>query len=92
MRVISVKTMKKIESNNFKNKNSFFFMKKAGQGCAKEILKINKSKNFLIYCGPGNNGGDGFIIGHELINKGLIHVKNFTWQNNIKKSLSVFEK
>ena len=70
MRVISVKTMKKIESNNFKNKNSFFFMKKAGQGCAKEILKINKSKNFLIYCGPGNNGGDGFIIGHELINKG----------------------
>ena len=45
-------------------------MKKAGQGCAKEILKINKSKNFLIYCGPGNNGGDGFIIGHELINKG----------------------
>ncbi len=29
---------------------------------------------------------------NELINKGLIHVKNFTWQNNIKKSLSVFEK
>ena len=29
---------------------------------------------------------------NELINKGLIHVKNFTWQTNIKKSLSVFEK
>jgi glycosyltransferase involved in cell wall biosynthesis len=29
---------------------------------------------------------------NELINKGLIHVKNFTWQNNINKSLSVFKK
>ena len=29
---------------------------------------------------------------NELINKGLIHVKNFTWENNINKSLSVFEK
>ena len=106
MRVISVKTMKKIESNNFKNKNSFFFMKKAGQGCAKEILKINKSKNFLIYCGPGNNGGDGFIIGHELINKGyqvriisttqisqlLIVYLVLVLIETLKKSIKIFSK
>ena len=30
MKVVSVKTMKKIESNNFKNKNSFFFYEKGG--------------------------------------------------------------
>ena len=45
-------------------------MKKAGARCANKILKIQKSKNFLIYCGPGNNGGDGFIIGKTLLKKG----------------------
>ena len=70
MKILSVKTMKKIESANFKNRNSFSFMNKAGIRCAKEILKIQRSKNFLIYCGPGNNGGDGFIIGKTLLNKG----------------------
>lgn len=70
MKILSVKAMKKIESVNFKNRNSFFFMKKAGARCANKILKIQKSKNFLIYCGPGNNGGDGFIIGKTLLKKG----------------------
>ena len=70
MKILSVKAMKKIESVNFKNRNSFFFMKKAGARCANKILKIQKSKNFLIYCGPGNHGGDGFIIGKTLLKKG----------------------
>ena len=33
-------------------------------------MKYKKSKNFLTYCGPGNNGGDGFIIGKTLLKKG----------------------
>ena len=39
MKILSVKAMKKIESVNFKNRNSFFFMKKAGEISAKKLAK-----------------------------------------------------
>ncbi len=29
---------------------------------------------------------------NDLINKGFFHVRNFTWKNNLKKSLSIIEK
>ncbi len=48
-------------------------MEIAGRGVIDEInnlLKQVRSKNMLIFCGKGNNGGDGYVIARLLKNAG----------------------
>ena len=71
-KVLSIKDIKKLEIKEFKRRgNSFSLMKSAGISAAKIILKLIKKKPIIVVCGPGNNGGDGFIIGNYL------HKKNY---------------
>ena len=70
--ILNSSEIKAIEQKEFKlRKNSFSLMQSAGEKCADFISsKISQNKELFIVCGSGNNGGDGFIIGHSLINKG----------------------
>src|SRR3989339_1888368 len=49
-------------------------MENAGRNVVEEILKMlpgpDKAK-VVIFCGKGNNGGDGFVIARHLYNKGV---------------------
>jgi len=49
-------------------------MENAGRSCAQFIIetlsKVKKPKA-CIFCGTGNNGGDGFVIARHLINAGF---------------------
>ena len=46
-------------------------MENAGRGCAELLMHLNPDrKPVLILCGPGNNGGDGFVIARHLDNHG----------------------
>ena len=69
--ILNSSEIKAIEQKEFKlRKNSFSLMQSAGEKCANYISSnVLKSKELLVMCGPGNNGGDGFIIGNSLINK-----------------------
>ena len=50
----------------------FTLMKQAGSGTASIIAAENPlSSQILVVCGPGNNGGDGFIIAVELKKSGF---------------------
>ncbi|PQO26108.1 NAD(P)H-hydrate epimerase [Blastopirellula marina] len=40
-------------------------MENAGRGCA-ELLLSHSPASVLICCGPGNNGGDGYVIARHL--------------------------
>ena len=46
-------------------------MENAGRGCAELLMHLNSErKPTMILCGPGNNGGDGFVIARHLDNHG----------------------
>ena len=49
-------------------------MENAGRNVAEEVLKMlpgTDSAKVAIFCGKGNNGGDGFVIARHLYNKGV---------------------
>ncbi len=84
--IVSSSEMKHFEKEQFLRKSSYFFMKNAGN----KVFKII-SKNFsikqpvIVLCGPGNNGGDGFVIAKNLDKKGYqVEVYTLTKKNNYK--------
>jgi len=61
-RILSPSEMKEIDNNS--NIPQIVLMENAGRSVADEIKDISNS--FLILCGSGNNGGDGFVIARWL--------------------------
>jgi NAD(P)H-hydrate epimerase len=46
-------------------------MENAGRGCAELLMQLNPAREpTAILCGPGNNGGDGFVLARHLDNRG----------------------
>jgi NAD(P)H-hydrate epimerase len=50
--------------------STLILMENAGRGVAEEIIKLKKRK-IAIFCGKGNNGGDGFVAARHLCAKGI---------------------
>ena len=47
-------------------------MENAGRGAAELLLRLAPDQTrFLILCGPGNNGGDGFVMARHLQTHGI---------------------
>ncbi len=46
-------------------------METAGKGAAKWIWRVAAGRSITVLCGPGNNGGDGYVIARVLQEKGL---------------------
>ncbi len=46
-------------------------MEAAGSGCADWVWRIAAGCNVTVLCGPGNNGGDGYVIARVLAERGL---------------------
>jgi len=85
-KILSVKEIRRIEAKEFKKRgNSFSLMNDAGQNCAKIIKKFIKKKSNIVLCGPGNNGGDGFVIAKHLMNWGYkVEVYIYVNENHYK--------
>jgi ADP-dependent NAD(P)H-hydrate dehydratase / NAD(P)H-hydrate epimerase len=54
---------------------SLSLMEKAGHGVTEEVVrKFPRGSKVLVLCGPGNNGGDGFVAARSLRERGY-HVR-----------------
>jgi len=49
----------------------FALMRRAGESAAELICRIGHDRDTLVVCGPGNNGGDGFVIARTLREMGV---------------------
>ncbi len=49
----------------------FSLMATAGQEVAKAVRRLAGANDILILCGPGNNGGDGYVAARHLLEWGL---------------------
>ena len=46
-------------------------MRTAGQGAAEWVWRVAAGRPVTVLCGPGNNGGDGYVIAETLRQRGL---------------------
>ena len=78
--------MKKFEQEQFLKKSSYLFMQKAGNQIFKFINNNFKNKQpIIVLCGPGNNGGDGFVAARKLMDHGYsVQVYTFAGTNIYK--------
>jgi NAD(P)H-hydrate epimerase len=67
-------------------------MENAGRGCAELAMTLNPDRRpTTILCGPGNNGGDGFVMARHLDNRGWpVHCHVFAKNNHTPGDADVF--
>ena len=84
--IFNSEEMRRFEYGQFLKKDSYSFMKKAGKRVFEFISNNFKNKkSIIVLCGPGNNGGDGFIIAKHLKRHGyLVKVYIYISENHYK--------
>lgn len=74
MKIFSAAQIKKADLFTIENEpvSSLALMERAAQSCVKFIItEFEETAVFSVFCGNGNNGGDGFAIARILYQKGF---------------------
>jgi hydroxyethylthiazole kinase-like uncharacterized protein yjeF len=73
LKILNKEQCYEADQQTIKNQNikSCELMERAGQKAAEKLIALfhNTDKQFSIFCGIGNNGGDGLVIARVLANK-----------------------
>jgi len=95
--ILNPEEMRRFEKSQFTKRTSYTYMQKAGNQIFKFIdTNFKNKKSIIVLCGPGNNGGDGFVAAKCLMDKGYF-VTAYTYSSNDKykgdalKALNRFE-
>lgn len=69
--ILTAAEMRAVEQAAFTDdRPSSYYMDKAGKAVADLAWRVAAGSPILILCGPGNNGGDGYIAAHYLASMG----------------------
>ncbi|MBL7909957.1 MAG: NAD(P)H-hydrate dehydratase [Bacteroidia bacterium] len=74
MKIFSAEQIKQIDEFTIANEpiSSIDLMERAAMACTKRVMKlVNTEDDIIIFCGKGNNGGDGFAIARLLLERGF---------------------
>ncbi len=75
MKILSASQTKEADNYTIENEpvSSIDLMERAARGLTRELaLKYPENTAFIIYCGKGNNGGDGLALARLLCHRGCI--------------------
>lgn len=73
MKVLSAQQIRAADAYTINNEpiTSLDLMERASRACTEKIIEIyNNSQLFVVFCGIGNNGGDGLVIARLLHEQG----------------------
>ncbi len=73
-RIITAKQAKEIDIKAHEKFgiSTLVLMENAGRAVANEVLEsLDSKKSIAIFCGKGNNGGDGFVAGRHFLIRGI---------------------
>ncbi|HQQ89669.1 MAG TPA: NAD(P)H-hydrate epimerase, partial [Oscillospiraceae bacterium] len=107
MKILTVPQMKEAERRSGEMEvSSTRLMENAGSAAANFIKKTFDNiagRNFMIFCGGGNNGGDGFVVGRKLAAEGANVIvvlcagipkseeASFMYASAVKAGLAIFD-
>ena len=83
MKIFSTKEIREIDEYTIRNEpvSSEDLMERAAAGCTRWITEhISGNPLFVIFTGPGNNGGDGWAMARLLADKGYKHIQLYHLQ------------
>ena len=102
MKILTTQQIREADRFTIENEpiKSFDLMQRAAHKCFQFIeqnFDFDRNENFDVFCGPGNNGGDGILIADELSLNGLnvnlyvLDIKNGDFSADFSAALQVVE-
>lgn len=73
MKILNAAQIKELDAFTIQHEpiTSLDLMERASRACVNRLIKlVNSEKKFLVFCGMGNNGGDGLAIARLLLERG----------------------
>lgn len=99
MKILSAKQIQEVDLATIKTEpiTSIDLMERAANACADWIMKhYNINHKFYVFCGSGNNGGDGLAVARlmklKLYNVNVFITSNIAYSDNVEQNFELWQK